>query len=162
MTDGGDLKIDLRAPRATPAEIGMKPDAFGATASDPVKIDATAHAERKAGAWSGSGSVTIEAFHAPNAKPAPLAFEGAIAGPGGAALDLQRGKLSLGAGDALLGGTITILDDGVVAKLATTPSIQCDAGYVSRPAPLTISIDSRDLGAASIAPATKLCTPRTK
>jgi serine/threonine-protein kinase len=156
--DNGDIKADLRAPRATPADLGTKPDMFGAAPTDKVSIDATGHAERKAGAWSGSASASVEGFHLPNAKPATLAVELAIAGPGGTPLDVQRGKLSLGNGDGSLTGAITLLDDAIVAKLASTVTVRCDDG-VSK-ALLSLSLDSRDLGAASLAPQTKICLSR--
>ena len=156
--DNGDIKADLRAPRATPADLGTKPDMFGAAATEKVSIDASAHAERKAGAWSASGSATIDGFHLPNAKPASLAIELAFAGPGGSPLDVQRGRLSLGNGDGSLTGAVTLLDDAIVAKLASTVTVRCDEGVAK--ALLTLSIDSRDLGATALTPQTKICLAR--
>jgi serine/threonine-protein kinase len=156
--ENGDIKADLRAPRATPADLGTKPDMFGAAATDKVSIDGVAHAERKAGAWSANGNVSIDGFHLPNARPAPLAAELTFAGPGGAPLDVQRGRLSLGNGDGSLTGAVTLLDDAIVAKLASTVSVRCDDG-VAR-ALLSLSLDSRDLGAASLSPQTKICFQR--
>ena len=156
--DNGDIKADLRAPRATPADLGTKPDMYGASAQEKVSIDATAHAERKAGAWSANGAATIDGFHLPNAKPAAFALDFAFAGPGGAPLDVQRGRLSLGNGDGTLTGSVTLLDDAIVAKLASTVTVRCDEG-ASR-AVLTLSMDSRDLGAAALTPQTKICLAR--
>ncbi len=152
-------KLDLRAARAVPSDLGTKPDVFGAASTDVVKIDATVHAERKAEAWSASGNFAIDGFHPPSAKPTQLSIEGAIDGLAGAPLDVTRGRFSLGAGDAQLTGSITILDDAIVAKLATTASIRCDEGTAR--APMTISIDTRNLGGASITPP-RLCGVRTK
>jgi len=156
--DNGDIKADLRAPRATPGDLGMKPDMFGAAVTDKVSIDATAHAERKAGAWSSNGSATIDGFHLPNAKPATLAVDFAFSGPGGAPLDVQRGKLSLGNGDGSLTGAITLLDDAIVAKLGSSVTVRCDEGVAK--AILSLSIDSRDIGAAALTPQTKICLAR--
>jgi hypothetical protein len=156
--DNGDIKADMRAPRATPADVGTKPDMYGASATEKVSIDSNAHAERKAGAWTANGSATIEGFHLPNAKPASFAIDLAFAGPGGSPLDVQRGRLSLGDGDGSLTGSVTLLDDAIVAKLASTVSVRCDTG-VSR-AVLTLSLDSRDLGAAALTPQTKICLAR--
>jgi serine/threonine protein kinase len=156
--DNGDIKADLRAPRAMPADIGAKPDMFGASATEKVTIDAAVHAERKAGAWSANGTTTIEGFHLPSARPASLALDFAFGGPGGSPLDVQRGKLSLGNGDGSLTGAVTLLDDAIVAKLASTVGVRCDEG-ASR-AVLTLSLDSRDLGAAALTPTTKICIAR--
>jgi serine/threonine-protein kinase len=153
--DNGDIKADLRAPRATPADLGTKPDMFGAAATDKVSIDASAHAERKAGAWTVNGNGTIDGFHLPNAKPGTFAVDLAFAGPGGSPLDVQRGRLSLGNGDGTLTGAVTLLDDAIVAKLASTVSVRCDDA-VAR-AVLSLSIDSRDVGAAALTPQTKIC-----
>jgi len=71
---------------------------------------------------------------------------------------VQRGRLSLGNGDGTLGGAVTLLDDAIVAKLASTVSVRCDDG-VAR-AVLSLSLDSRDLGAAALTPQTKICFQR--
>jgi serine/threonine-protein kinase len=153
----GATKIDLRAPRATPADLGAKPDIFGATPADVVKIDASSHIERKGTGWNGTLSGGVEGFHLPGAHPATLALDLAFAGLGGAALDVQHGRLSLGAGDAPLVGTVTLVDDAIVAKLSASVPVRCDDAAVR--IPLVISIDSRDIGAASISPATRFCAP---
>src|SRR5208282_5740191 len=71
----GATKIDLRAPRATPADLGAKPDMFGATPADVVKIDASSHIERKGTGWTGTLSGGVEGFHLPGAHPATLALD---------------------------------------------------------------------------------------
>ncbi|HSQ61878.1 MAG TPA: protein kinase [Polyangiaceae bacterium] len=148
MTLGPDTgKLDMRLVRASPADIAVKPDAFGAGPNDKVAIDATIHAERRAKTWAGSAAVTVDGFVLPGAHPTTLTFDGAFSAASGASAEIQRGKLGFGAGDAPLGGTITIREDGVALRLAAAPAIKCDDG-VSRPA-LTVTVDSRDLGAAS-------------
>jgi serine/threonine protein kinase len=154
----GAVKFDLKGARATPADLGAKPDLFGATAADVVKIDATSHLERKSAGWTGTISGSVDGFHVPGAHPATLAIDLAFAGVGGAPLDLQRGgRLSFGAGDAPIAGTVTFLDDAIVAKLSATVFVKCDDGAVH--APLVISLDTRDIGAASVTP-TRLCGTR--
>ncbi len=154
----GAAKVDLRAARATLADVNVKPDTFGVPPADPPKFDITMHAERKGAVWNGTVNALIESFHVPGAHAAPLNAEFAFAGAPGAALDVQRGRFALGSGDAPLAGTIAILDDAVLLKVASTVPLKCDDGTVR--APLSLSIDSRDIGAASLAPATRLCPPR--
>ncbi len=158
--DNGDTKVDLRVSRATPVDISVKPDMFGAAPTDPVKVDVTIHAERKLELWNATASLGIDGFHPPGAKPTQLAADVAITGAQRAALDVQRGRLSLGAGDAPLAGTISILDDAIVAKLASTVSLRCDEAPAR--AVMTFALDTRDLGAATITPQTHLCVARNK
>ncbi len=154
----GTVKIDLKAPRATPADLGAKPDVFGAAATDVVKIDATSHLERKSAGWTGTVSGAVEGFHIPGAHPATIAIDLAFAGAGGTPLDIQRGgRLTLGVENAPLAGTVSLLDDAIVAKLSAAVAVRCDDAAVR--VPLVISIDSRDIGAASISPA-RLCAAR--
>jgi serine/threonine protein kinase len=151
-------KVDLRVSRATPVDLGAKPDIVGAAPTDVVKVDAMAHLERKAAAWTGTVSTTVDGFHLLGARPAPLQADLSFAGVGGASLDVQRGRLNLGPADAPLTGTVTLLDDAVVARLASSVSVRCDDG--PRNIPLALAIDSRDLGATAITPAARLCAPR--
>jgi serine/threonine protein kinase len=154
----GTVKVDLKAARATPADLGAKPDVFGATAAEVVKIDATSHLERKSAGWAGTVSGAVEGFRIPGAHPATVAIDLAFSGAGGTPLDIQRGgRLSLGAENAPLAGTVSLLDDAIVAKLSAAVSVRCDDAAVH--VPLVISIDSRDIGAASVSPA-RLCGAR--
>ncbi len=158
-TDDGTIKIDLRVPKAPPSEIGMKPDAFGAAPTDVVKVDATAHAERsKAGVWAANATLAIEGFHVPMAKPGTLTLGGSIAGAT-SQLDVRDGRLGFGLGEAGMVGTVTIADDGFVAKLGAAPAIRCDDGS-TRAQPLTITIDTRALGSISMTPPTRLCAKK--
>jgi serine/threonine protein kinase len=151
LTVGLDTgKLDMRLVRATPADIALKPDTFGAGPQDKVALDANIHAEMRKGVWSGSGSLNVDGLHLPGTHtPTSLAIDGAFASPKkGAASEISRGRLSFGAGDAPLSGTITIEDDGIAMRLASAPPIKCD-DVVVKPT-LAINIDTRDLGAASV------------
>jgi serine/threonine-protein kinase len=153
-------KLDLRISRAIPPDIGAKSEMFGATMADIVKIDATVHAERKADAWTATASFGVDGLHAPGAKPAPFAVDFALAGVRAAPMDIQHGRLSFGAGDSALTGTVAIGDDAIVAKVASMASLRCDDGGVAHPA-MTFTLDTRDIGAATLAPA-RLCAAHTK
>jgi serine/threonine protein kinase len=150
--------LDVRAGGAAPIDVGVKPDLFGATPSDTVKIDLTAHAERKKTTWTASGDLTVAGFHVPNAPPGELAASLTFTGQEDAPLG-ARGRLSVGAGDAMLEGNVTLLPDGIVAKLAAPLIVRCNRGG-SR-VPFSLAIDTRDLGAASIGPAGPLCGAAT-
>jgi len=158
-------KLDLRVSRALPSDVGVKPDMFGSTPADIVKIDATLHADRKAENWSANGSLLVDGAHVQSAKAgappvaAQIGADGAIAGASGAPLDVTHGRISFGAGDAPLTGSVTILDNAIVAKLAAPVVVKCDDG-ATRDA-LAIALDTRDIGAATIAPS-RLCAARAK
>ncbi|HEY1955959.1 MAG TPA: serine/threonine-protein kinase [Polyangiaceae bacterium] len=149
-------KIDAVAARATPADIGLKPDVFGATPADVVKIDLTLHAERKGPTWTASTDFVVDGFHVPNAPPSTLGFALAFTGHAGAPLD-ARGRFSLGGAEAPMDGTLTVLDDGVAAKLTSSVLVKCNQGAAK--SAVSFAIDSRDLGAASISPQTPFCAP---
>ena len=155
---GAAATLDVRAGRALPSDLGLKPDLFGATPTDAVKIDVTAHAERKETTWTGSGDLLVDGFHLPNAPAAPLDASFAFTGSAGAAIG-GRGRLGLGAGDALLDGTITILPDGIVLKVSASLAMRCNQGVVR--SPFSLALDTRDLGAAAFAPQGRLCGAAT-
>jgi len=158
---GGDAtsKLDLRAERATPSDIGLKPDLFGAGPGDAVKIDWTGHAERKDATWTATTDLVVDGLKLPNAPAAQLEASFAVTGHEGAPLG-GRGRFSLGVGESPLEGTVTILPDGVVAKLSWTLVARCNQAGVR--APITLSLDTRDLGAAVFTPQGPFCTAAIK
>ena len=159
VTNAADLtKVDLRVARATPSDLGAKPEMFNAGPGETVKVDATAHLERKLGLWTGTVSEQIDGFHVPGARTSTIAADFAFTGPGGAALEVQRGRLNFGAGDAPLGGTVALLDDALVLKLVSTVVVRCDDGPAK--VAIALALDSRDLGAASLSPTTRICVPK--
>ena len=147
-------KVDVVVTRATPADVGLKPDVFGAGPADPVRLDLTVHADRKGPTWTASMDLVVDAFHLPNAPPAPLGFALSFTGRTGAPLD-ARGHFALGGSEAPMDGTVTVLDDGFAAKLGASAIVRCNAGTAK--APVSFMFDSRDVGAASISPQTPFC-----
>jgi serine/threonine protein kinase len=157
--DDATSKLDMRATRATPSDVGLKPDVFGAKPGDEVKIDASAHADRKGAVWTASGDLTVDGFHLPNAPASSLTASFAFTGAAGEPL-ATRGRFGLGAGEAPLEGTVTLLPDGVLVKVTSVAGARCNQGTAH--VPIAFSLDSRDLGAASLTPQTALCAAATR
>ncbi len=155
--DDGTTKLDLLASRATPDDVGVKPDMFGASKTDGVKIDLTAHAERKGTTWTATADFVVDGFRLPNAPPSALGLSLAFTGGQGALLD-ARGRFTLGGSESPLQGTVTVLDDGLVAKLAAAAAVRCNQGVARTP--IAFALDTRDVGAASVTTQAPLCAKK--
>ena len=156
VADDTATTIDLRTPRATPAELGFKPEAIGATAEDPVKIDAVVHAVLTKERLDGSASLKVEALRAPGGVPAAFFADAHFSGPRSASIELDSGHISLGAATSPLTGRLHVEDNGFSVKLGSSLAVRCEGGAPTNAR--SVNLDSRNVSAASLDLAPRGCS----
>lgn len=156
VADDDATTLDLRVPRATPAELGFKPEAIGATAADPVKIDAVLHAVLTKDRLDGTANMKVEALRAPGGPPALFAADANFSGPRSSNIELDSGHIALGAAVAELTGRLRVEDDGFSIKLGSKLAVRCEGGTPVNA--LSVVLDSRNVSAASLELAPRGCS----
>ncbi|CAN5510637.1 hypothetical protein BH09MYX1_BH09MYX1_25520 [soil metagenome] len=146
--------IDLRMPRAKPSELGLKPEAFGGIAQDPIFVDVAMHAQLAKDKLDSTINVGVEALRVPNGPPVGFTFDSRMSGPRTGA-ELLDAHLGLGAGSYPANGKVIVFSDGISLKLNVPLAIKCDDGTPR--ATLTVSLDTRNLGAAQVDFAPRAC-----
>ena len=155
VADDAATTIDLRVPHATPAELGFKPDAIGATAEDPVKIDAVLHAVLTKEKLDATATLKVEALRAPGGPPTLFSADATFAGPRSANIPLGDAHIALGASGATLTGNVRVEDNGFSLKLGSSLAVRCDSGTPVNA--LAVAIDSRNVSAATLDLAPRGC-----
>ncbi len=153
-SDDASTTVDLRIPKAKPSELGLKPESFGGAAADPVIVDSTIHAVVTKDKLDANGSIAVEALRAPNGPPAGFLLDGSLSGPR-TGTELLGGHVNFGAGTFPATAKVTVTADAISVKLTVPLAIKCDGG--SPPATLTVSVDTRNLGAATADFAPRAC-----
>ncbi len=156
-SDDASTTLDLRVPKAKPSELGLKPESFGGTAADPVVVDATIHAVVTTDKVDGSANTSVEALRAPNGPPGTFSFEARVSGPR-TGTELLEPRLAVGMGPAVPNGKLVVGTDVISLKLTVPLAIKCDEG--GRAATLTVSLDTRNLGAAQVDFAPRACVKK--
>lgn len=146
--------VDLRVPRAKASELGLKPEALGGNAQDAVVVDATSHVTVTKDKLDANLTFAVEALRAPNGPPVTFTLDGKASGPR-AETDLLDAHVALGAGTYPLTGKVAALADGGSLKWSAPLAIKCDDGTPR--ATLSVSLDSRNLGAAQVAFTPRAC-----
>jgi serine/threonine-protein kinase len=149
--------VDLRVPKAKPSELGLKPESFGGTPTDAVVVDATLHAVVTKDKLDASGNTTVEALRAPNGPPGTFSFDARLSGPR-TGTELLEPHFALGLGPSVPTGKVVAAADGISLKLTVPLAIKCDEG--ARSATVTVSLDSRNLGAATVDFAPRACVKK--
>ena len=153
--DDAATTIDLRVPHATPAELGFKPDALGATAVDPVKIDAVLHAVLTREKLDATATLKVEALRAPGGPPSLFSADAVVSGARSTNIELGDAHIALGAAVSALTGRVRVEDDGFSVKLGSSLAVRCEAGTPVNA--LSVTADSRNLSGATLDLAPRGC-----